>query len=175
MSGIGELSRLNKIISPEYGTMQRIFRVITDLPLAPTYPVDAGIMRFCRTCKKCAEACPVGALSMDTDPSWEIRGEWNSPGHRAYFEDGVKCTAYWLALPASCSTCMAVCPYTKKDRSFVHHFVEATIAKTPLFNNFFTRMDSMMGYDKAKDMESWWGLNLPAYGVDPTTGTMMDK
>ena len=69
MAGLGEMSRLNRMISPEYGPMQRIFKLVTDLPLAPTKPIDAGIMRFCRTCKKCAETCPSGALSMGTNLS----------------------------------------------------------------------------------------------------------
>ena len=71
MAGLGELGRTNRIISPVYGPLQRVFKVITDLPLAPTKPIDAGIMEFCRTCKKCAEACPSGALSMEPEPSWE--------------------------------------------------------------------------------------------------------
>lgn len=170
MAGLGEMSRLNKLISPEYGPMQRIFRVITDIPLAPTKPIDAGIMRFCRTCKKCAEACPSEALSMETEPSWKVKGPWNNPGHRAYFEDGVKCSSYWLGLPASCSTCMAVCPFTKKDNSFIHHLIEATIAKTSLLNRFFTQMDSILGYDKPRDPESWWKLDMPIFNIDTARG-----
>ncbi|MFC1998761.1 reductive dehalogenase [Chloroflexota bacterium] len=175
MAGLGELSRLNKIISPEYGPTQRVFRMLTDLPLAPTRPIDAGIMRFCRTCKKCAIECPSNALSTDIEPSWEIKGQWNSPGHRAYFEDGVKCSGYWLGLPASCSTCMSVCPFAKKDRTFMHHVVEAIVAKTPLLNGFFTKMDGLLGYDNPKDPESWWDLSLPIHSIDPTTGTLFDK
>ncbi|MFC1861135.1 reductive dehalogenase [Chloroflexota bacterium] len=165
MAGIGELSRLNRIISPEYGPMQRIYRVITDLPLAPTKPIDAGIMRFCRTCKKCAEVCPVGALSIETEPSWEVKGQWNSPGHRAYFDDSIKCRIYWYRSTAACSTCLYVCPFTKKDRSFPHNMIAATIATTPVLNRFFTRMDGVLGYDKPKQPESWWNLAVPPYDI----------
>lgn len=174
MAGLGELSRLNRMVSPEYGPMQRVFRVITDLPLAPTKPIDAGIMRFCRTCKKCAQACPSGTLSMETEPSWEVRGPWNNPGHRAYFEDSPKCLAYWLKATASCSTCFAVCPFGKKDKSFIHEVVAATIAATPLLNSFFTRMDSFFGYATPKNPNSWWNLNLPPYSVDDTKGTQLE-
>ncbi len=58
LAGLGELSRLNRMISPNWGPLVRVYKVITDLPLAPTRPIDAGIFRFCRTCKKCAEVCP---------------------------------------------------------------------------------------------------------------------
>lgn len=157
MAGLGEMSRLNRMISPEYGPMQRIFKLVTDLPLAPTKPIDAGIMRFCRTCKKCAETCPSGALNMETEPSWEVKGPWNNPGKRAYYEDSPKCYAYWFKSTAACSTCFSVCPFTKKDKSFMHEFVNATISATPMLNGFFARMDDLFGYGKAKDIEEWWG------------------
>ncbi|MGB2856378.1 MAG: reductive dehalogenase, partial [Dehalococcoidia bacterium] len=57
LAGLGELSRINRMISPRWGPLVRVFKVITDLPLAPTKPIDAGIFRYCRDCKKCAEQC----------------------------------------------------------------------------------------------------------------------
>ena len=174
MAGLGEQSRLNRLISPEYGPMLRVFKIVTDLPLAPDKPIDAGIMRFCRTCKKCAEACPSGTLSMETEPSWEVVGPWSNPGHRAYFEDAPKCLAYWKRASSSCSTCFAICPFSKKHRYFLHKAISATIAATPLLNGFFTRMDGFFNYDKPKDPESWWSLNLPPYGVDANQGTQLE-
>lgn len=173
MAGLGELSRLNRLITPEHGPMVRVFRVVTDLPLAPTMPIDAGIMRFCRTCKKCAIACPSGTLSLETEPSWETKGPWNNPGHKTWYEDSPKCMAYWLKATASCSTCFSVCPFSKKDRAFIHSFVQASIAKTSLFNSFFTYMDGLMGYDNPRAPESWWDLNLPPYGINDTKGTQL--
>ena len=174
MAGLGEIGRFNRLISPEYGPLQRIFRIITDLPLAPTQPIDAGIMRFCRTCKKCALMCPSGALSMETEPSWEVAGPWNHPGVRAYFDYGPRCWGYSEVLPAGCSTCFAVCPYTKKSKSFVHKIVSATIAKTKLLNSLFVRMDDLFGYSEPHDPESWWSLNLPPYSIDANNGTIYD-
>jgi reductive dehalogenase len=165
MAGIGEQSRLNRLISPEYGPLVRVFRLITDLPLAPTSPIDAGIMRFCRTCKKCAEECPSGTLSKDTEPTWEIKGSWNNPGHKSYFEDSLKCMSYWSEATTPCSTCISVCPFSKNDGSFIHDFVKAMIAKTPVFNSFFVKMDSLLGYGKAKDRQLWGDFNLPPYGI----------
>jgi len=174
MAGLGELSRLNRMISPEYGPMQRIFRVITDLPLAPTRPIDAGIMRFCRTCKRCAEACPVSVLSLETEPSWEVVGPWNNPGHRAYFEDSPRCRSYWSVSTVGCARCFAVCPFSMKNRSFMHRAVAATISATPLLNGFFTKMHTAMGYETPKDIEGWWELNLPPHGIETTRGTQFE-
>ena len=175
MAGIGELSRINRIISPEYGAMQRVFKVITDLPLAPTKPIDAGIMRFCHTCKMCAEACPSGALSMETEPSWEVKGPWNNPGPRAYFDNGPKCYTYWWTSTASCSRCLAVCPFSTKKKSFVHKLVMSTLSVTPVTNKFFARMHTLFGYGMPRDPESWWKSNLPPYGVDTTRTTQLGE
>jgi len=174
MAGLGELSRLNKMISPEYGPLQRIFKVITDLPLAPTKPIDAGIMRFCRTCKKCAEACPAGALSTETEPSWEVVGPWNNPGHRTYFQDGPKCRTWWSVNTVGCATCLAVCPFSRKDKSFIHKVVAPTVSITPLLNGFFTRMHTAFGYKTTREPESWWDLNLPPHGINTVKGTQLE-
>ena len=109
MAGLGEISRTNRLISPEDGPAVRIFKVITDLPLVPDKPIDAGIMRFCRTCNKCADSCPSGTLSRKAKPSWETLGAWSNPGHRAYFEDAPKCMLYWFMGAVTCSTCISVC------------------------------------------------------------------
>ena len=175
MAGLGELSRTNRMISPEYGPLQRIFKVITDLPLAPSKPIDAGIMRFCRTCKKCAEACPSGALSMETEPSWEVKGPWNNPGVRAYFDDGPKCYTYWWTSTASCIRCFAICPFSTKNKSFIHKVVKATLSVTPMMNEFFVRMHSFFGYASSKDPKLWWSFNLPPYGIDTTRATQREK
>lgn len=168
LAGLGELSRLNRVITPEYGPIVRIFKVATDLPLAPTKPIDSGIWEFCRVCKKCAEACPTNTLSFD-DPTWEVKGFWNNPGVKAYYEDAPKCLTYWRQSGGSCIICFAVCPFTKQDKSFMHAFVHQAIATTPAFNSVLRQMDDVFGYGKLKDPESWWDLDLPPFGYDTTS------
>jgi len=175
MAGLGELSRLNLLISPEYGPMQRLFRLITDLPLAPTKPIDAGIMQFCRTCKRCAQLCPARVLSIEDNPSWEVTGKWSNPGHKAYhYMNSAKCMTQWKVSSVGCSTCLSVCPFSKKHKSFIHTIVESTIAKTPIFNGLFTKMDGLLGYDLPKDAESWWDMDMPPYGMDSTHSTLLE-
>lgn len=178
MAGLGEMSRLNRMISPEYGPLQRIFKVVTDLPLAPTKPIDAGIMRFCKTCKVCAEKCPAGTLSLETEPFWEPVGPWNNPGHRTWYENSTSCRTWWSVSTAGCSTCFAVCPFSKKDKSFMHRIVKATISKNPfatgLVNGFITKMDSVFGYQRQRDLEAWWRLNMPPHGINDTKRTLLE-
>lgn len=167
MAGLGELSRLNRLITPEFGPMVRVFKLVTDLPLATDKPIDAGIMEFCSHCKKCAEACGGEALSFDDEPTWEVRGGWNNPGHKAYFEDSVKCLTFWRTdTGTNCGICFAVCPFAKKDKAWVHDWVKAGTATAPFMDGFFRSMDDAFGYGAMKDNEEWWNLDLPEYGCD---------
>jgi len=166
MSGMGELSRLNRVITPEYGPMIRVFKILTDLPVATDKPIDAGIMDFCRKCKKCAEACPSEALSFDDEPSWETRGDWNNPGHKAWFEDSVKCMTYWRTGSGNnCTICFAVCPFSKEDKAWIHDWVNFGVATVPAMDGFFRSMDDAFGYGTQEDPEEWWNLDLPEYGI----------
>ncbi len=172
-SGLGELSRTNRLVTYEYGPMVRLSTVLTDLPMATDKPMDAGIAEFCRRCGKCAQACPAGAISFDRDPSWEVKGPWNNPGHKAWFLDAPKCLAYWRELNSSCSICFASCPWSKKDRSWAHSLVKMTAATTPAIGGLLRRMNDAFGYgpkNSPKEQEKWWELELPEYGIDTMQG-----
>jgi reductive dehalogenase len=174
MSGMGELSRLNRVITPEHGPMVRVFKILTDLPVAVDKPIDAGIMDFCRKCKKCAEACPSAALSFDDEPSWETRGGWNNPGHKAWFEDSIKCREYQnLEAVTNCGLCFTTCPFAKKDKAWIHNWIKAGSASIPALDGFFRSMDDAFGYGVIKDQEAWWDLDLPEYGID--TGATVEE
>ena len=169
MAGLGEMSRINRLISPEYGPMVRVFKALTDLPVAVDKPIDAGIMEFCKSCKKCAEACPSGSLSFDDEPTWEVKGGWNNPGHKAYFEDSVSCYTYWREeAGTNCGICFAVCPFAKKDSAWIHSLVQATVSTAPVMDSFMRSMDDAFGYGTPPTSESWWHLDLPEYGIDTT-------
>jgi reductive dehalogenase len=166
LAGLGEMSRLNRMITPEFGPMVRCFIILTDMPVAFDKPIDAGIMEFCKRCKKCAEACATGALSFDDEPSWETRGGWNNPGHKAYFEDSTKCMTYWREVGTNCGICFSVCPFAKKDKAWIHEWVKATASTAPAMDGFMRSMDDAFGYGAQKDCEEWWQLDLPEYGTD---------
>ena len=167
MAGLGELSRLNRLITPEFGPMVRVFKILTDLPVATDKPIDAGIMEFCKRCKKCAEACPSESLSFEDEPTWEVRGGWNNPGHKAYFEDSTSCMTYWREKAGTnCGICFAVCPFSKKDKAWIHEWVNAGSALAPFMDNFFRSMDDAFGYGTKASSEEWWSLDLPEYGID---------
>jgi reductive dehalogenase len=168
-AGLGELSRLNRLITPEFGPMVRVFVILTDLEVATDKPIDAGIMEFCKACKKCAEACPSESLSFLDEPTWETQGGWNNPGHKAYFENSVSCYTYWREeAGTNCGICFAVCPFAKKDKAWVHDWVKAGISTAPALDSVFRSMDDAFGYGSPPTGESWWSLDLPEYGFDST-------
>lgn len=173
MAGLGELSRLNRLITPEFGPMVRVFKLLTDLPVAVDKPIDAGIMEFCKRCKKCAEACPSESLSFLDEPTWETQGNWNNPGHKAYFENSITCLTYWREQAGTnCGICFAVCPFSKKDKAWVHEWVKAGSSTAPFLDSFFRSMDDAFGYGTQASAEEWWDLDLPEYGIDSNQPVM---
>jgi reductive dehalogenase len=165
MSGLGETCRAMHTITPEFGLMQRVFIVITDMPLPPGKPVDFGVMKFCRTCKKCAEFCPAKAISMDTEPSWEVKGPYNRPGVRHWWRNEPACRAY-IYTSGACAICLAVCPYSKLHNASYTNVWQSTVAKTSVFNRAIRKMDDFMGYGPrtGDDINKFWDLDLPPFG-----------
>jgi epoxyqueuosine reductase len=167
MAGLGEQCRLMHLMTPEYGTRQRVFKLITDLPLISGKPIDFGVMHFCRVCKKCADFCPVKAIPNDTEPNWEVRGAYQNPGVRIWRRNDPVCNAYMrqAGYPEGCAICFAVCPLSKGNRqAFVHDFMRTTISKTPVLDRFFRNMDDFLGYGIRNDPALFWNLDLPPFG-----------
>lgn len=169
-AGLGELGRTNRLITPIYGPNVRLAKVLTDMPMSTDKPVDFGLKDFCRVCKRCAEVCPSKALSMKDDPDFKVRGGWNNPGHEAWFEDSTKCFEYWMEVGTDCGLCLAVCPWSKKDKTVIHEIVKASSAKMPFLAGTFTEMDRAFGYGRQRDPNDWWEKELPEFGIDTALG-----
>lgn len=160
-AGLGELSRLNKLVTPEFGPAVRLCKIFTDMPMACDMPIDFGLVEFCKRCKKCAEACPCRALSLEDEPSFKTCGPWSNSGHKAWFEDSYKCLEYWHKSDSSCAVCLASCPYTKGDQAWIHEGVKAVTAKLPETDSAFRLLDDAFGYGKRHDPEAWWTMDRP--------------
>lgn len=167
MGGLGEISRQGQLITPEYGLMQRIQKVITDLPLTPSKPIDTGVMNFCRTCKKCAEFCPPQAISHDTEPSFDTEGKpYHNPGVKNWHWPQEKCNAYIWEV-GGCAVCFAVCPFSKRHRAPHHDMFRWTVATNPALNRFWRKADDFFfGSGIREDTEKFWELDLPPFGYD---------
>jgi len=116
-AGLGELGRNGLLITPQYGPCVRLCKVFTDLPLEPDPPIQFGVAEVCARCRKCVEACEVDAISSDPEPSYRVACRSNNRGIRRWAVDHDKCYAFWVENGASCTTCIAACPFTQRVTS----------------------------------------------------------
>jgi hypothetical protein len=45
---------------------------------------------------------------------------------------------------------------------------------TGIVNNIMTKMDGIFGYQDQKDLEAWWGLNMPPHGIKNSRWTDLE-
>lgn len=115
--GLGELSRAGYLLTKEYGLGLRLSIVTTDMPLVHDAPRDIGVQSFCRSCLRCAQACPSGAIPAGDKVLNNGVYKWKL--------DEEKCYAYWHVNGTDCGICMAVCPWTKPNNPFHRLMAEA--------------------------------------------------
>jgi reductive dehalogenase len=171
LGGVAEMGRhSDAAISPEFGASMGYYSFLTDLPMADDNPIDAGIFRFCHTCKKCATLCPSESISMADEPSWEVPQGYKVPnmnqqtGKKLFWTDMHSCSKYKGVY--ACNICRPVCTFNTNNGP-IHSYVKSTIANTGLFDGFFYQMSKPFGYG-LKEPEQWWDLSLPIWGTDST-------
>jgi ferredoxin len=109
-AGFGELGRHGSIIHPKLGPLFRMGSVTTSLPLAIDHPVDAGIARFCDSCRACRKFCPADAIPDERSPEAGA----DHLGYDRYVVDTGRCFPYF-AKHGYCSICLPVCAYNHKE------------------------------------------------------------
>ena len=80
------------------------------MPLQTDHPIDAGIARFCDTCKACRLYCPADAIP---DVRSQEAGK-DHLGNYRYVVDTGRCFPYF-AKHNYCSMCLPVCVYNHKE------------------------------------------------------------
>ena len=160
-SGLSEPMRHHESGTPEIGPLFRRSNVfLTDMPVIPTKPIDAGIMRFCETCKKCAEVCPTQAIPHYDEPRWDICDDtesggdpdnldptrFNNPGKKIWWLNHYACMTNWTLTDTGCGMCQGTCVFSRHGVQSVHGLVKTIVATTPILNGFFYNMDDFFGY-----------------------------
>ncbi|TCX53483.1 reductive dehalogenase [Dehalobacter sp. 14DCB1] len=162
-AGLGELSRTGDCsIHPRLGFRHKVAAVTTDIPLMPDQPIDFGLQDFCRVCKKCADNCPSGAITQDTEPI-EYNGylRWNS--------NMEICTKFRTTNKegSSCGRCMKVCPWNTKEESWFHAAGVWIGSHGQASSKLLKGMDDMFGYGTEQiDKYKWW-LEWPEMWATP--------
>ena len=156
-AGLGELSRMGTLISGKYGSRVRLAKVYTDLEIEPDRPVGFGVWEFCTKCKKCAEACPSDAISLD-EPTLEpsVPSISSHPGVRRWYQDNEKCMDQWEKLGMGCNVCLVVCPYNKID-NWVHDLSKLVVS-APVGRDIARQLDDAFGYGEFKEesIQEFW-------------------
>ena len=153
-AGLGELSRMGFLITPEFGPRVRLCKVFTDLPLVPDRPVEFGVWDFCFKCEKCAKDCPSKAI-LYGEPTREIRNMSNREGLLRWPVDGEKCLKFWAGNGSSCASCIRVCPFNKPS-GWLHNTVKWGIKNTRWLDSVFVKMDDLLGYGKQAKPGQYW-------------------
>jgi epoxyqueuosine reductase len=182
LTGYAESSRQNNYtLTAENGPHHNDFTMLTDFPLTPTKPIDAGMWKFCWGCATCAKHCIGGAISFDKVPSYDIpttdglQSTFHNPGPKALWNDWVKCATNREADGGDCAPqkggrlCWIYCPMGNDKGAMIHTLVRATVANTSVFNTFFANMEETMGYG-AYEPDKFWEMSLPTYGQDSRIG-----
>lgn len=71
-TGICEISYSGMVFSKKFGSRQRFHMIITDAEIEPTPLLSESV---CDKCKKCADVCPLGAISKTETRTIEICGK----------------------------------------------------------------------------------------------------
>ncbi|MDP3001399.1 MAG: reductive dehalogenase [Bryobacterales bacterium] len=162
-AGLGELGRMNRLVTPELGPAVRLCKVFTDMPMPYDKPIDFGLIGFCKRCQSCAQACPARALSFDAEPSFRTTGPWNNAGHKAWFEDAYLCWQYSQKVGANvCSKCLVACPYTRAAKRWQRESGKAASARAPAGGRGFRIL--VDGAGRERGAEEWWAQEPPSGG-----------
>lgn len=107
-SGLGEPSRMGIALNPFFGANFKVAAVLTDLPLECDRPIDFGLQEYCRNCTICADACPCGAISRQTEYTMYH-------GYQSWGMDFIKCAKNNAINPfgSVCGRCTIMCPWNR--------------------------------------------------------------
>ena len=152
-AGLGEYGRLGLLITPEFGPRVRIGKIFTDLPLVHDRPRSFGVTKFCGTCRRCSDACPVNAIP-DGPPTDEVFNRSNLVGVRKWTVDAEPCFRFWVNQNSDCSICVRVCPYNR-DFSTVWARSWRWLAGTR-FRRIALWLADVFAPGSRVNPESWW-------------------
>jgi len=134
-AGLGEIGRLGLLMTPEIGPRVRIAVVTTDMPLKPDKSnPDPTVIDYCRSCRKCAEICPVQAIPygpeklIDGVRRWQINSE--------------SCYTFWCIAGTDCGKCVIVCPYSHPDY-WIHRLVRFGVKNSLVFRRIAMKLDDL--------------------------------
>lgn len=134
-AGLGQLGRQGYLIADRHGCRVRLFAVFTDMPLMQDKPLDLGVDEFCRACLKCALACPSGAIPRGEKTVRNGTSRWKLKAET--------CHDYWARVGTDCCICMAICPFSRPNRS-IHRLAKWIIKHSKIARRVLPHLDNIV-------------------------------
>lgn len=153
-AGVGELSRMGLLITPDYGPRVRLNKIFTDMPLEPDSPIEFGVWDFCMKCEKCARFCPSQAI-MYGPPTDKINNISNREGLLRWPLNAEKCFGFLSSNGSDCGACLRVCPFNKPP-GLLHDWVRWGVKNTHWLDSLFVKADDFLGYGQRVRVEHFW-------------------
>ena len=154
-AGLGELSRMGLVITPEYGPRVRLNKIFTDMPLVPDTPIEFGAWDFCMRCEKCAHFCP-GQAIMRGQPTDKVNDTYNREGLLRWPINAEKCFTFMAHDGSDCGVCIRVCPFNKPP-GMLHEWARWGVKNTRWLDSLFIKMDDLLGYGNRGKTRDFWG------------------
>jgi len=153
-AGMGEQGRMGICVTKEFGNCFRPGGVVTDMPLVVDKPVNFGLQEYCESCRVCADACPVGAITK--------KSRIVSRGIYRWQVDDQKCRAFWDRRGRPCGICQVACPWNFEGTWF-HNLIREGNQRSKLFWK-----PSLWGYKLFYERKKW--DPDPKWAFSPTDG-----
>jgi reductive dehalogenase len=134
-AGLGQLGRQGYLIADQHGCRVRLSAVFTEMPLTLDKPLDLGIEEFCKACLKCALACPSKSIPSEDKTVNNGTSRWKLSAE--------SCHDYWGKIGTDCCICMAICPYSRPNRS-IHKLMKWVIKRSRLARFVLPHLDNMV-------------------------------
>jgi len=164
-AGIGEQSRIDgRVSTPEFGTLTRVYALITDLPMSLDNPVDFQMTEFCTDCKKCAIACPGKALSLETDMTdGTSPNDINAPipnintaGKTTWYGNRLNCVHGTALVGNICAICKRACPWNHVSNPWHDRGKWAAINLGSTGRAALLDLYDAFGYGQEVPATKWW-------------------
>jgi len=113
-AGLGWIGRNSMLIHPHYGSAFFISGILLSCTV-PQEPHPVAFATGCTHCRKCIDACPTAAITLDKGVDARSCVSYLTIEHRGDFSETQALNAGHALF--GCDICQTVCPYNKKHLS----------------------------------------------------------
>jgi epoxyqueuosine reductase QueG len=137
-AGLGESGRNGLLITRQYGARVRLCKIFTDLEIKTDQPQLFGVKNICASCRVCADACPVQAIS--------------KAGPEECAVDAARCARFCEDNATDCCRCIVSCPLNKPAAWETD--LNQSLADINLVSPFQPGVGAPR--NKQRNIRSWW-------------------